>query len=169
VDALPATEIKALAKIIGELDYYQLLHLAPDASVSEVKYAFHTTSRNFHPDAVRHLEPDLHEAVEHIAKRVREAYSVLRDSRRRRAYDQNLAEGGGPRMQLAQATSQAERQATEELQGRTPQGRQYFHMATSALDSGDAQGAVRNLQTALTFEPDNEHFRDLLAKARAQA
>ena len=53
---LAPTEIKALARIIDELDYYQLLHLDPGASPRDVKLAFHATSRVFHPDANRHLD-----------------------------------------------------------------------------------------------------------------
>ena len=45
------TEILALSRILGELDYYQLLHLEQGASPREVKKAYHATSRAFHPDA----------------------------------------------------------------------------------------------------------------------
>jgi curved DNA-binding protein CbpA len=96
------TEIKALARIIGELDYYQLLHLHRDAVAGEVKHAYHATSRAFHPDANRHLEPELREAVAVIAKRVSEAYSVLRNPRRRQAYDRRLESSSELRMQLAE-------------------------------------------------------------------
>ena len=53
---LAPLEIRALVKIIDELDYYQVLHLKPGASPREVKQAYHATSRTFHPDANRHLE-----------------------------------------------------------------------------------------------------------------
>jgi hypothetical protein len=62
------TEIHALARIMGELDYYQLLHLKSDASPRDVKLAFHASSRVFHPDANRHLDDELRSAVAEIAK-----------------------------------------------------------------------------------------------------
>ena len=46
-------EILALARIIEELDYYQLLDVRRDAGAGEVKRAYHARSRNFHPDANR--------------------------------------------------------------------------------------------------------------------
>jgi DnaJ-class molecular chaperone len=162
------TEIKALARIIGDLDYYQLLHLGRDAAATEVKRAYHSTSRAFHPDANRHLEPELIDAVHVIAKRVSEAYSVLRDPKRRQAYDRRLDSGGSVRIQLAEAQAEAGRQATEELAGRTPQGRQFHKLAQADLQKNNLQGAARHLQTALTFESDNEHFKALLAEIREQ-
>ncbi len=164
---LAPTEIQALAKIIEELDYYQLMHVSRGASAREVKTAYYASSRAFHPDANRHLPDDLKEAVAQIAKRVTEAYAVLRDPRRRQAYDRLLDEQRGIRMQLSEAQAEAGRQALEN-EGRTAQGRQYFRMAKAAIERGDWNGAARNLQTALTFEPDNETFKTLLKEARTK-
>jgi DnaJ-class molecular chaperone len=163
------TEIKALARIIDELDYYQLLHLESSASPRDIKLAYHSTSRAFHPDANRHLEADLRAAVSDIAKRVTEAYQVLRDARRRGAYDDQLGSGGSSRIRIAEALSAGSRQDTETRQGRTPQGRQYFNLATMDAQRGDWAAAARQLQTALTFEPDNEFFKSELKSAREKA
>ena len=160
------TEIKALARIVGELDYYQLLHLERGASPQDVKRAYHSSSRVFHPDANRHLERELSGAISSIAKRVTEAYQVLRDSRRRRAYDELLASGDGVRIRLADASSEGGRRDTETRQGRTPQGRQYFNLAAANAKRQDWQAAERNLRTALTFEPDNDFFKSELATIR---
>ena len=165
---LAPTEIKALARILDELDYYRLLHIEPGAGAVEVKRAYFASSRVFHPDANRHLPEDLQGAVARIAKRVTEAYSVLRDPRRRAAYDRRLAAGSGMRMQLAEAEAEAERSETQQ-RGQTPQGRQYFARAEADLARGDRTAAARNLQTALTFEPGNALFRQKLAGLRGRA
>jgi DnaJ-class molecular chaperone len=163
---LAPTEITALARIIGEIDYYQLLDLRRNAVAGEVKKAYHATRRAFHPDAHRHLDADLQEAVRVIAMRVSEAYSVLRDPRRRQAYDARLDAGDGLRMQLAEAQAEAGRKADAELGGKTPQGRQYHRLAQKDIARSDYAAAARNLQTALTFEPGNELFKRMLAEAR---
>jgi len=155
----------ALARIIDELDYYQLMHIERCANPRQVKAAFYASSRTFHPDANRHLEADLRGAVGEIAKRVTEAYSVLRDPRRRQAYDRMLDEERGLRMQLAQAEAEGGRQEREN-EGRTPQGRQYYKLARTAADRNDWSAVVRNLQTAHTFEPGNAHFKEELEAAR---
>lgn len=163
---LPASEIQALSRIIEELDYYQLLHVPRTAQAGEVRKAYHATSRNFHPDANRHLPSELHGAVNVIAKRIAEAYSVLRDPRRRQAYDRHLDAGEGVRMQLAEARSAAGRLAKEELEGRTPQGRQFYKAAATDIQQERWSAAARNLQTALTFEPANELFKQKLAEVK---
>ena len=160
------TEITALARVLGDLDYYQLLHLSPDAEPSEVQQAYHATSRAFHPDANRQRSPEIRNAIDQIAKRVTEAYSVLRSPRRRDAYNRHLSSGSGVRMQLAEAEAASNRQQAVERQGRTPQGRQYFNLAAADLRRGDLAAGMRNLQTALTFEPDNDFFKEQLAVAR---
>jgi len=162
---LAPTEIQALARIVNELDYYQLMHVQRGVNAREVKKAYYSTSRVFHPDANRHLGPELRAAVETISKRVTEAYAVLRDPRRRQAYDRLLDEGDGVRMQLAEAEAAAERQEVEN-EGRTPQGRQYFKLAKTAIAQQDWEGAARNLQTAMTFEPDNAMLRERFSEVR---
>ena len=159
-------EIVALARIIEELDYYQLLDLRRDAGAGEVKRAYHNSSRTFHPDANRHLAGDLRAASQTIAKRITEAYAVLRDPRRRQAYDHSLANGSPARMQLADASAQADRRATQERGGRTPKGRQFFKLAEGDIARGNWSAALRNLQTALTFEPDNALFKERIAQAK---
>lgn len=163
---LAPTEIKALAKILDELDYYQLIHVSKLASTREVKEAYYATSRAFHPDANRHLEGDLQSAVSKVAKRITEAYSVLRDPRRRQAYDRRLETGSGVRLQLAEAQAEAGRQATSDRQGRTREGRQYLNLALADLKRKDYLAAERHLRTALTFEPGNELFKEQLAAVR---
>ncbi len=164
--ALAPTEITALAGILGELDYYQLLHLNSDAKPSDIKRAYHATTRAFHPDSNRYQEPEVRRAIDEIAKRVSEAYSILRNPRRRKAYDQQVTVGAGVRMQLAEAEAAGSRKQTEAREGRTPQGRQYFNLASASLRQADFASAVRNLQTAVTFEPDNDFFKGQLAEAR---
>jgi DnaJ-class molecular chaperone len=163
---MATTEIAALARVLGDLDYYQLLQLSPDAKPGEVRLAYHATSRAFHPDANRQRSPEIRKAIHQIAKRVTEAYSVLRSPRRREAYNRHLSSKAGVRMQLAEAEAASNRQQAEERQGRTPQGRQYFNLAVADLRRGDFAAGVRNLQTALTFEPDNAAFKERLAGAR---
>jgi DnaJ-class molecular chaperone len=167
VASLPAAEIKALASILDELDYYQVLDLPRDAPLSGVKRAYHATSRRFHPDAHRTSHGEVRWAVGRIAKRVTEAYSVLRDPRRRRVYDEQLeSPSRAVRLQLAQAEAAAGKQAAEERTGATPNGRRFFTMAQSDMARGNLDAAVRNLQMAVTFEPGNRFFKEKLAELR---
>jgi DnaJ-class molecular chaperone len=161
------TEIRALAQILDELDYYSVLEIAPNASVSEIRAAYHRATRRFHPDGHREIGDELRPVLGRIAKRVAEAYSVLRDPRRRQVYDQQIrGDAARVRMPLAQAEAQAEKQSREARLGKTPNGRRYFVRVQGDLARGDKVSAERNLRTALTFEPDNPVFKELLAELR---
>lgn len=168
VARVPTAEIRALAGLLDELDYYQLLEVEPGAQGSQIKRAYYQASRRFHPDAHPDLTGDDKASVNRVSKRVTEAYQVLRDPRRRRAYDAQRQEGDGNiRLQLVDADARAGQQAQAEHQGQTPHGRRFFTQARQDLDRGDRAAAIRNLKMALTFEPKNEHFQRKLEELRS--
>jgi DnaJ-class molecular chaperone len=84
-----------------------------DAPASEVRKAFHASSRAFHPDASRHL--DAEHRGDRRSQAHQRAYTVLRDPMRRKAYDESLR-GGRRRLQISEADAAAEQQATAELE-----------------------------------------------------
>jgi DnaJ-class molecular chaperone len=75
-------------------DYYEVLGVGRDANKAEVKTAFRRLARELHPDVNDH-DPEAEEKFKAAA----EAYEVLSDPERRRAYDayghEGLRGGGG--------------------------------------------------------------------------
>lgn len=64
-------------------DYYVILGIAPNASLSDVKKAFRQKAAEFHPDRnTSELAPEKFHAV-------KEAYDILSDDAARTAYDEN--------------------------------------------------------------------------------
>ncbi|MBP5256822.1 MAG: molecular chaperone DnaJ [Mycoplasma sp.] len=63
-------------------DYYEVLGVAKNASLEEIKRAFRKLAMKYHPD--RNKEPD----AEQKFKEINEAYQVLSDSEKRNVYDQ---------------------------------------------------------------------------------
>jgi DnaJ-class molecular chaperone len=64
-------------------DYYVILGIAPNASLSDVKKAFRQKAAEFHPDRnTSELAPEKFHAV-------KEAYDILSDDAARAAYDEN--------------------------------------------------------------------------------
>jgi curved DNA-binding protein CbpA len=177
-DPYATHEIQALARILDEFDYYALLGVPRGANGAVVREAYYAQSRRFHPDVNRHLDDATRRAAERISKRVTEAYSILRDARRRKLYDERLqgapaatpAPGAPPaaiRMPLVEAQAEAGRRGTAQQWGQTPNGRRYFALASADLARGDRVAALRNLQMAVTFEPGNQHFQTKLAELKS--
>jgi DnaJ-class molecular chaperone len=164
--AVDALEIAAFSKIMNELDYYQILNIEPDASKSQIRRAFHDSSRNYHPDANRELEGALRDQCQQISKRITEAYCVLRDTRRRSAYDARVSEGDSLRIQIAEAKQVHDELRKAERSGATAQGRQFFGKAQADEKAGNLAGAIQNIQMALTFEPANTGFKSMLDELR---
>jgi DnaJ-class molecular chaperone len=69
-------------------DYYETLGVARDANKAEVKTAFRRLARELHPDVNAH-DPEAEEKFKAAA----EAYEVLSDPEKRRAYDAYGPEG----------------------------------------------------------------------------
>ena len=164
--AIDPLEISALVRIMDELDYYQLLNVEPKATTAEIRKAYHASSRSFHPDANRNLAEDLQEHCGRISKRITEAYCVLRDSRRRQAYDAKRSDSTILRMQIAEAKNAHAEQRKAEARGATAQGRQFHGKAEADIKAGNLAGAIQNLQMALTFEPGNAGFKALVGELK---
>jgi DnaJ-class molecular chaperone len=159
-------EIEAFVKILDELDYYQLLQVVPDVSRRDLKLAYYAISRTYHPNSTGTQDANIRESCHRITKVMTEAYCVLRDPRKRKAYDAHLESGGGMRIQLAAARAAHAKTESEKRSGTTPQGKQFLLRAEEDMRRDNLAGAIQNLQMALTFEPANVQFQELLAELR---
>jgi curved DNA-binding protein len=63
-------------------DYYKILGVSRDAKPEEIKKAYRVLARKYHPDVSK--EPGAEEKFKEVA----EAYEVLKDPEKRRAYDE---------------------------------------------------------------------------------
>ncbi|HLX58608.1 MAG TPA: DnaJ domain-containing protein [Ktedonobacteraceae bacterium] len=78
----------ALARSCGQVmmqDFYDILEVLPDATLAEIKRAYRRLARLHHPDLNK-------QALDSHIKRLNEAYEILRDPRKRAAYDEQRAE-----------------------------------------------------------------------------
>ena len=60
---------------------YQILEISPDASDDEVKKAYRSLAKKYHPDRVAHLGDDMRKAAEEKFSRLSQAYDNIRKSR----------------------------------------------------------------------------------------
>ena len=162
---------------MDRMDYFEILDCKHRASTKEIKNRYHALQREYHPDTFfESPDTELKSAVFVIAKRVTEAYVILRDENKRQKYISDIT---GPerdsRLRFTDSTEQEYRREQlkekEEELGKTPQGRRLIEKALEAAKLGDLKGARRYLQTALLFEKDNDlirrHLDDIKAKLQS--
>jgi DnaJ-class molecular chaperone len=158
-------EIRALDRLLDRIDYYRLLRVDRSASATDIRTGYHKMRRELHPDRFLAEDPAIQQALDRIARRLNEAYVVLRDGTRRTAYDRGLAEGRLRYEEELVEKIQAERTAAS---GTTPNGKRFFKLMEEDEKRGDLQRALTNLKMALTFEPQNEGFKTKIAELEAR-
>src|SRR5512138_3310517 len=142
-------EVEALAAALDQLDYFGVLKLPQGAGHAEIKAAYYRESRAYHPDRfAAYPDPVFRELVGRIYRRVNEAYTVLRDDKRRVKYLQDIS--GPERSQKLRFTEADEAQVKEEQKrkleeqlGQTPNGRKFYAAALVELQAGRLDAALR--------------------------
>ncbi len=78
-----------MISVAEKRDYYEVLGVAKSASDKDLKNAFRSLARKYHPD--RSTEDD----AENMFKEIQEAYAILSDSQKRAQYDRFGHQGAG--------------------------------------------------------------------------
>lgn len=163
-------EVETMHELLPQLDYYQLLGLELGCPQHDVDAAFRNEGRRLHPDrAAAGAAPEFRTVANSVFKAVNDAYRVLRDPDSRGHYDNALRAGRITMDHQARKAAQAEADAKNDpaKAGRTEKGGKFWKLALGNMQEKDYNGAVMNIQFALSFEPDNEVFKEWLAEARA--
>ncbi len=138
-----------------EQNYYEVLGVAPNASVDGVTGAYDELSLQFHPDRLRHLDSeDAREMALTIYVRIGDAYRTLRDPNERLRYEQALKKGEGGTKQAATKRSSQKVQTFADLSD-APNAKKYLVLAQKALIGGDKKMALAHLRFAQTQDEDN--------------
>jgi DnaJ-class molecular chaperone len=174
MDAQFLIEVETLAGALDQLDYFGVLKLPQTATPAEIKAAYYRESRAYHPDRFAAFpNAQLRELVGRIYRRVNEAYTVLRDDRKRARY---AADVNGPERAQKLRFTEADEAAVKEEQkkkieeqfGQTPNGRKFYAAALVEIQAARWDGAERALKSALMYEPSNAKFKEQLATVQKE-
>ena len=154
-------EAQALAQILDELDYFQILKIGQAASPGEIKAAYYRESRAYHPDRFSTLPAgELKDHIGKIYKRINEAYVCLRDDTKRMKYLADiLGAERQKKLRFVEASEQEMKKEKEQEVGATPQGRKFYMAGLADMAAQRFASAERNFKMALTYEPNNPNFK----------
>lgn len=150
---LPAEEhrrhVAGLFARLGELDFYELLGVGPEARDEEVHRAYVTAARLLHPEhAPRLAMAGAEAALELLFERTTEAYLTLSDPDRALRYATALGERRPPG-----AAGTAERE-----EERRREAARQFQIAHNLATDGRYHDAVQVLQQVVSLAPRSDYF-----------
>ena len=155
-------QVLSMAKVMDELDYYQILKLDRMAFDDDIKRAYFEESRLYHPDKYFNEPPEFQATVTQVFKRVCEAYKVLADKERRSVYTKQVSGPDRAKFLRFDLRVLEQEKARKEDEGQTPMGKKYYQLAKAAIQNKDFKGAKINLQLAVKMEPRNQTFKERL-------
>ena len=184
LDESLAIDVETQRRILefeAQLDapYHEVLGVARDADTKEVKRAYLTLSKEFHPDRYFRREIGAYEKRLHeIFKRVLEAYELLSDPTVRAEVEKSMSAVGRsaapPEAQPLQASG-APRELTklERLRARMPfklpaavlverqqRAREFWDVAQRDVSQNRFIEAACAVRLAIAFDPFNDTYRD---------
>jgi len=87
--------IRKTHKRLTEENFYQLLGVAPTATNEQIREAYFSLAKDFHPDRVTAYSlTDISKEAEEIFRAINEAHSTLTNAEARANYDEELKTGG---------------------------------------------------------------------------
>jgi curved DNA-binding protein CbpA len=150
---------------LDSLDYYELLGIQRDASIDEVKRAFHDFATVFHPDGHPGRSAPERDGLDTIFKRGAEAYTVLSDAGLRARYDAERA--SAPPSAPARLSSVPPPRASVgparlEDKAKNPSARPFARRAEELAQAGDLKQAKLQMVMATHHDPDNDELAEYL-------
>jgi curved DNA-binding protein CbpA len=145
------------ARVARAADYYDLLGVGHQASGDEVKNAYHSLARRYHPDRFHQADAQLRNQIESVFARVAQAYEVLGDQSSRATYDAQFA---GPRSPEASSkTAPRERSPASRETPTDGRAESSFEKGVAATKQRQPQQALRFFAEAASLEPRCARYR----------
>jgi len=163
--------------------YHEILGVAPDAELRDLRRAYFKLSKEFHPD--RYFRKELGafaEIVERVFRKIAEAFELLSDPSARREMERSLqpepgtaragdaraAGGRGPHPH-GRTTPHAFSLVARIQRERRRKARQYFEAGREAIDAERWVEAAKHLRLAIASDPASEEFKGPFAEANLRA
>jgi curved DNA-binding protein CbpA len=144
------------ARIEKASSYYDLLGVGHQASADEIKNAYHSLARRYHPDRFHQADAQFRNQIESAFARVAQAYEVLGDQSSRATYDAQFA---GPASAGAASTATRDRSPASAKAPTNRRAESSFQRGVAAVNQRQPQQAVRFFAEAASLEPRCARYR----------
>lgn len=172
---------------LDALNYYELLGVSVDAGRRDLRSAYFSMSKRYHPDRFfRRVLGDYGMRIEKIFQRITSAYQTLSNRSKRAEYDSLMQQGREPSGTPAQASTPLSQRSEpmEEVASERKREMAYqllVRRGDAHMERGEVGSALREFRKALTLKRDHalalrvartlavsgEHLDDAVAFARA--
>jgi curved DNA-binding protein CbpA len=151
VDAGLAQQIEQrYAELQNKRDHFAILGISPETPRDQVKAAFLSLAKVFHPDRLPPSLPHLTPKITTVFESIREAYEILYDEAKRASYLEGLKKAAAPKPPAAPPTT-----------GMSPPGRgtsgsnpgDLFKMGEVFFRKRDFAAAAEHFERANTLDP----------------
>jgi tetratricopeptide (TPR) repeat protein len=141
-------EIAAKHAQLAELNYYQLLNVAPDCDAAAIKHAYHVAAKVYHPDTLARsgLDAETRAQANRVFGEISKAHATLSDPNRRVQYDEERRGGGASGID-------ANRLANAET---------FYRKGEILMRQGNFRGAFEFLKPAVDLWPDECAYQSAL-------
>ncbi len=155
-------DVEALfARLKTAKSHYEVLDIARLASSDEIKHAYHSLARRFHPDRFHQSAPQLRSRVESAFARIAQAYETLSDQSLRAAYDAGHSRKpvvtGGQKSTTPEEEPNAAKQSAPGPDANRAEAS--FRRGMAALRSNRHEDAIRFLAEAAMLAPREARYR----------
>ncbi len=161
---LPVIEItleEYLSRTQKAETHYDVMGIDAKASIAEIKNAYFSLAKLFHPDRFHRDSADKLPLIQAAFSSVQQAYETLKSKEIRDTYDFKMRKELETKEKL-RAQGIAE---TEKTDPKTEQGLENFEMGLSLLMDEEYERAVPFLGRAAHYNPDNALYRAYYGKA----
>jgi curved DNA-binding protein CbpA len=148
--------------------HYEVLAVSPSSDISEIKRAYYSLARRYHPDRF-HSKADVHSRVESAFARIAQAYETLINQKHRATYDAKLAAEARAR-KIGEAAPKARKESapkTAKEGGSAVNSEKSFRDGYAALQLGQTAVAITHLAAAAKAAPDEPRYRAYYGQALA--
>ncbi|QQS33936.1 MAG: DnaJ domain-containing protein [Acidobacteriota bacterium] len=147
-----------LDRVLNAVTFYDVLGVDRGVESDELKRAYFTSAKQFHPDKYRSESPETLKRIQDAFTSLSQAHETLKTPELREIYDYRM------RKELAEREKRGG-EAVGNASLQAEQAAENFERGFSMLMDGDAEGATPFLARAAHYAPKNARYRAYYGKA----